>query len=151
MADFVNITDAVKAIKADFRDLGDTRRIEREVGLYVLTDVTRRAFDEGKAENGALYKGGKGYSKLWAEVRRAKGRQVRYIDLQFSRQLRQGYVLTLRTSTRIGYGWLAGYLQERAAKMERLFGPTFGFSSSNLEYLKQTFLKYVRASNRPGA
>lgn len=84
----------------------------------------------GNTEGGKI---GDYTSASWIKKRKSKGRQVAYVDLEFEGDLRTGYGIGTTEDNANCLGFYSDFIQERSAKMERLYGTVFFPSETELD------------------
>jgi hypothetical protein len=81
------------------------------------------------------------YSPGWAKVRRSRGKQVNFVDLQFEGDLIRGYSVGIHEGDN-AFGFTSEL--EKRAKMEAKYGPVFFLTQAEKEQMLKTYNQEIK-------
>lgn len=121
-------------------------------GSDLLTLIKSRAFpstaSEGGDADGNAIKRGKAYSPAWAKVRKDKGRQVQYVDLQFTDNLSRNGIKGSETPDGYVIDFTNAQFTERARGLEErynqiIFAASKEEADKTLDTIERLFFRQI--------
>lgn len=132
MSDEVDYSDVVKTFASaiDECEIAACLRIE---GL-----IKRRVHTQGQKGDGSQI--GQYQRDSYKKLRKSKGRQIQYVDLQFEGDLIRGYATGKTDDTGANcVGFTNDFETEKAFKMERIYGQVFAPSEDEIDIAMKSY------------
>ena len=146
-----NLGTVIGKLNAQLREVKDTDPLLRRIAVSLATSNTNRIHNESKDLSGAeiTYKPSRktpqqgAYSKGYAKLRRAKGKQINKVNLSFTGKLSTEFM-----ASEIAGGWGVGFISSSTGDLRKFledkYGDLWGISTKDRQAIERILSKVIK-------